>query len=332
MQAPAFWHRDPSSTNWQRTLLTPLGALYAGATRRRVAKAASGYKAQVPVICVGNLNAGGAGKTPTTLALAQILSEAGARVVIVSRGYGGRVEGPVWVKEGEHTAEDVGDEPVLMAAFAPVVVGRDRAKAVRMAEVQADVIVMDDGHQNPSVRKDLSIVVVDASIGFGNGAVIPAGPLREPVSVGLSRCDALLSIGGSAAQERFRQRWSHAVGVPHLTAQLEPLQTGMSWEGLRVVAFAGIAHPDRFFQTMEALGADVVAKVPLGDHQRFSPQLLSRLQAEAKAKSAQLVTTEKDASRLPPVFRRQVLTLPVRLKFDDPAALRKIVNPILKWR
>lgn len=318
MRPPAFWNNSPDRPGWQSYLLAPLSSLYALATARRVS-APPDIDPPCPVICVGNINVGGTGKTPVVIALIERLGHAG--VHIVSRGYGGREEGPIQVDPRRHSAADVGDEPLLLAAFATTWVAKDRAAGVMAAaEAGASCIIMDDGFQNPSVKKSLSIVVVDAETGFGNGRVIPAGPLREPASVGLHRADLLVSVGPPSAQDEFGQRLSQ-YSVPRVTARLEPLQTGMDWEGLRVLAFAGIGRPAKFFATLRGLGADLVRAEALDDHQPLGDALMKRLEAEAAGLSAQLVTTEKDAVRLPQAFRQKVLTLPVRLRFDDTALL-----------
>jgi tetraacyldisaccharide 4'-kinase len=314
MRAPLFWHRPPGPL---ATILAPLGAVYAAGTRRRLAR---GRRDRVgaPVICIGNLNAGGTGKTPTVIALADRLRDRGLSPHAVTRGYGGSLQGPVQVRERDHRADQTGDEALLLAAFLPTWVAKDRSAGAQAAVAAgADAIILDDGFQNPDLAHDLSVVVVDAARGFGNGRVLPAGPLREPVTDGLARADLVLSIGPDAQQAGFASRWRASIPVPHLTGALQPLPTGLPMQGLPVVAFAGIGYPEKFFATLAEMGADLRATHALADHQPLSEALMTRLLREAKGMNAQLVTTEKDAVRLPPALRAQVMTVPVRLEIAD---------------
>lgn len=329
MRAPDYWNNSAKKPGWQARVLAPLAALYAVGTAKRVAKPAH-FTADVPVLCIGNINAGGTGKTPTAIAILQRLQAKGVNAHVVTRGYGGSLEGPIQVDERTHKAQQTGDEPLLLAAFAPTWVAKDRALGAKAAQAAgAEIILMDDGFQNPDLTKDASIIVVDAQRGFGNGRCIPAGPLREPVDVGLNRADLVLSIGEDRAQKKFSEDWGAKVNRPHAKGHLAPLQTGMDWTGTPFLAFAGIGYPEKFFNTLRRLGATLLQTHALDDHQPLTSSLLTRLDADASRLGAQLVTTEKDAVRLPADYRYRVLTLPVRLELQDWSEVDAILDKLL---
>lgn len=330
MRQPAFWSAPDGHLDWRAHLLSPLGTLYAQMTARRLQ---NGPRARVavPVICIGNINVGGTGKTPTVIAVTEQLRDLFHQPHIISRGYGGTIRDVTEVDPARHRATETGDEPLLLSAFARTWVARDRVKAARAAiAAGATAIVLDDGFQDASLHHDLSVMVVDAETGFGNRRCLPAGPLREPVATGLARADFLLTVGSEKAQSDFDCADLPAT-LPRIRAELKPLQTGMDWTDTPFIAFAGIARPEKFFATLRGLGATVLRFEDLADHQTLSPALLTRLETEARSKGAQLVTTEKDAARLPPSFRSKVITLPVRLTLQNPEpltdALKKLPKP-----
>jgi tetraacyldisaccharide 4'-kinase len=324
MREPAFWHRPPS---WISLLLKPLGALYGLVAGRRLRR--EGYRAGIPVLCVGNYHLGGAGKTPTVLALTNLLRDLGERPVVLSRGYGGRLRGPVMVDPARHSARDVGDEPLMLAGTVPVVVARDRIDGVAMAKSQgASVILMDDGFQNPAIAKDVSLIVIDGERGLGNGLVFPAGSLRAPLSPQLDRTDALIVIGDGSAAKPVADAVA-ARGGPVLSAHFRPCETSVeALRGKRALAFAGIGDPGRFFRTLRVCGIDVVAERAFPDHHPFSQSEIETLIDNASREALTLVTTEKDMARLrapgrPPSWANAIVSFAVTLEFDDPAQLRK---------
>jgi tetraacyldisaccharide 4'-kinase len=321
MRAPEFWQAQGSA---MAGLLAPLGIAWDAASRVRRAMVRP-YRAPVPVICVGNLVAGGAGKTPVVLALAGEIAAHGVAVHIVTRGYGGRLAGPLRVDRARHDAASVGDEALLLAAAAPSWVARNRAAGVRDAVAAgAEAILLDDGFQNPGVAKDLSLVVVDAEYGFGNRRVIPAGPLREPVAAGLARADAIVLLGDGAAPNGVAQ-----AGCPVLRAELEPVDGGR-FTGARVIAFAGIGHPEKFAATLRRLGAKIIAAHAFPDHHPYGDSEVNRLREDAKRAGAQLVTTAKDWVRLTPALRDGIAVLEVEIRWRDRPAVAHLLADVLR--
>jgi tetraacyldisaccharide 4'-kinase len=319
MRAPDFWTGTDFGSKAARFLLWPLSCLY-GASVAWKAKHAVPLIANAKIICVGNLTAGGSGKTPVAIAIAQALAARGMKPVFLSRGYGGRRHGPLRVQSSD-SAADVGDEPLLLNAVAPVIVSRDRRGGALLAiENGADVIVMDDGFQNFDIMKDISIVVVDGEAGFGNGHVLPAGPLREPVSHGLKRADAVIVVGaGGVALEGF--------GGPVLHADIRHVDDG-AFKDRRVVAFAGIGRPEKFFASLRMAGADLADTMEFGDHHAYTSADLARLRSKARSLEAELVTTEKDYVRLSAQHREGILVLPVRAIFGDQGDLDRLLDRV----
>ena len=326
MREPDFWYRPPSLLS---SLLTPLGALYGMITGRRMGRA--GFAAGVPVICVGNYHVGGAGKTPMVIALANLLRELAETPVVLSRGYGGQLRGPLLVDPARHEASDVGDEPLMLARNVPVVVARDRIDGVALAKSQnASVIVMDDGFQNPAIAKDGSLIVIDSDRGLGNGKVLPAGPLRAPLPLQIARTDGLIVIGGGSAAEPVAAALA-GQGRMVLSAHLRPdAATVASLQDKRVLAFAGIGDPKRFFRTLRGCDIEVVSERAFPDHHPFSEQEIAGLIADASRHSLTLVTTEKDMVRLRNApAAKQVVPFPVTLELDNPVDLRRFATDLL---
>jgi tetraacyldisaccharide 4'-kinase len=351
MRAPDFWYEEPGIA---AGLLTPVGAALdaAGRLRRAVARP---YCAPVPVICVGNLVAGGSGKTPVALSLAEMLAARGIKTAIVMRGYGGKLGGPVRIDPERHDAEAVGDEALLAATQTASWVARDRAAGVRAAVTGgAEAIILDDGFQNPHVAKDLSLVVVDAAAGFGNCRLIPAGPLRERVAAGLARADAVVLVE-KEEEPRVSETESlvpapthlpltrhvslprgHGGGpgrgaapeIPILRVSLAPTD-GQRFAGAKLLAFAGIGRPEKFFASLRAIDADLVGARDFPDHHPYRAAELAALRRDAEAARARLVTTRKDWVRLSPPERTAVEVLDVAVRWHDPAARDALLAPVL---
>lgn len=325
MRTPEFWYGHGLGDQALGLLLSPLGALYDLAGRWRFATT-WGYRAKVPVICVGNLTAGGSGKTPVAIALARLLLRRHLNPMFLTRGYRGRIKGPELIVPERTTAAETGDEALLLAQVAPTIVSANRAAGAKLAESSgAGVIIMDDGFQNPGLRKDVSLVVVDGPSMFGNGFVLPAGPLRETAARGLARAQAVILMGSQQQPFHFP--------CPVLHARIEPEpEAAADLRGRRLFAFAGIGRPAKFFDTLGAIGAHVLGTRAFPDHHPFSPHDIGSLYADAEALGAQLVTTSKDWVRLDGAARAQILTLPVHVTFADPAQLVSILEPCLTPR
>ncbi|MBT3359592.1 MAG: tetraacyldisaccharide 4'-kinase [Rhodospirillales bacterium] len=313
MKPPEFWWKE-NGLGWG-ALLEPLAGVYRLAAGRRFASVHP-QKMDIPVICVGNLVVGGAGKTPVAMSIGERLRQRGLDVHFLSRGYGGRLAGPIRVDPEQHVFADVGDEPLLLAKQSPCWVARNRVAGCRAAAAAgADMIVMDDGFQNPSVAKDLSFVVVDARRGFGNGRVLPAGPLREPVAAGLSRADAVVLMGEGDTQ-------LGALEIPVLRARVKA--SDQSVEGY-LLAFAGIADPQKFFRTLEGMGRNVQETRAFPDHHPYSQAEIEAVLADAERGGMVPVTTAKDAVRLTPEYRNRVEVLTVDVEWEDQAVLDKLL-------
>ena len=329
MRAPGFWWRPKPGA--LARLLQPLGLLYGAATLARMRR--PGLDIGIPVICVGNFVAGGAGKTPTALALCALLAGRGQTPFILSRGYGGRLAGPIEVDPARHGATDVGDEPLLMARAMRTIVARDRPAGAALARsLGASVVVMDDGLQNPSLAKSLKLAVVDGAGGAGNGLCLPAGPLRAPLAGQFALTDAVILIGEGTAGERVAAA-ARMHDLPVLRARLDPppaLREAL--RGRRVVAVSGIGRPEKFTATLRDAGADIVAERIFADHHAYTAADVSDLLAQAKASDSLVATTEKDATKLVPLWpggeAARLLVVPVTLSFEQPERVTRLLGAV----
>ena len=332
MRDPAFWWAERSVA---AALLAPLGICYGVVAARHMAR--PGRKAPASVICVGNFTVGGAGKTPTAIAIARLLLESGHCPFFLSRGYGGRAAGPVRVEH--QRAIEVGDEPLLLGRVAPTIVAHDRlAGALAAAEGGADAIVMDDGLQNPSVDKDLAIAVIDGRRGIGNGRIFPAGPLRAPLEAQLDHIDAVLLVGSAGRAAERAIDAAQRRGLPVFHGELRPAPAAVAaLAGKRTLAFAGIADPDKFFATLEAHGIPAAVRKPFPDHHRYAADEMAALVACAQRDGLTLVTTEKDMARMNgdpaaiDLIGRSAV-LPVTLTFTDAAVVQAMLRKAIPER
>lgn len=323
MREPHFWWREPGVVS---ALLSPFAFLYGATAASRMSGA--GTRVSVPVICVGNFTLGGTGKTPAAIAIARMLAQSGKRPFFLTRGYGGRLAGPLHVDHETHSAADVGDEPLLLAKAAPTIVSRDRVAGAHAAiAAGTSVIVMDDGLQNPSLAKNFTIAVIDGERGIGNGRVFPAGPLRAPLAAQLARVSALLIVGKGNDTSSF----GHARNLPTLHAHVEPdAQAIAAMKQRKVLAFAGIGNPERFFETMKRAGIDAPVCRAFDDHHRFTAEEAAALIMQAEHEGLSLLTTEKDRARMTgdpllTALAQRAHTLPVTMVFDEETKLRELL-------
>ncbi|MEM1048824.1 MAG: tetraacyldisaccharide 4'-kinase [Pseudomonadota bacterium] len=332
LSAPGFWW---SGTSWKARILAPFGLIYGAIAAGRMERPPQ-YRAKLPVICVGNFVAGGAGKTPVALALGTMLEAAAARPAFLSRGYGGSEAGPLQVDPDRHRAADVGDEPLLLAARAPTIIARDRVAGARLIEqTDATCIVMDDGFQNPSLQKTLSLAVVDGEVGIGNGMCLPAGPLRAPLSRQIRHADAVVAMGTGPGREAM-QAVCREAGIDLFDARLELDVSGVQ-PGQRLLAFCGLGRPKKFFRALHEASLDVVHTVRFPDHHILSEAEAGAIDDRARADGLVPVTTQKDFMRLKSLtgpaqkaLLETIRVIPATCRFADPDAVRnKLVTTVV---
>nr|WP_294916184.1 tetraacyldisaccharide 4'-kinase [uncultured Neokomagataea sp.] len=319
LRPPRFWTSD--TPNLAARVLRPVSAVVSHVAQRRSTQ--PGYHAAVPVLCCGNVTTGGTGKTPLTLDFVRRLQTRGHTPHILSRGHGGKQRGPLAVNPSNYTAKDVGDEPMLLSACAPTWIGANRGETAKLAVSEgADCLVMDDGFQNTTLDKTLSLLIVDGASGFGNQQVLPAGPLRETLEAAFARAQAIVLIGEDKKNIR------HLTSLPILHARFIPGPEIRRLQGVRVIAFAGIGRPDKFFNMLRDAGVDPVRTLSFPDHHSYTPRDIQRLDALRLEANTTLVTTAKDAVKLPPTFRAQTVIIGIDVLWEDPAAPDKILDQL----
>lgn len=308
MKTPRYWQNK----NIISTLLSPFGCVYGLATALRI-KFKKGYRAKVPVICIGNVTAGGVGKTPVAMSVAELLKSHGKKPFFVSRGFGGHLSG-VLVDTKTHTAYDVGDEPLMLASVAPTVVCPNRAEGARLAEANgADIIIMDDGFQNPGLKKDISFLVFNGELGIGNGQIIPAGPLRESLKSGLKRADAVIFIGEDKTGLLSK------IDKPVFCADI--VEQKPKHQSVSVIAFAGIGYPQKFYRSLEKCGLKPVNTYDFADHHMYTKDELKAILKKAKKKNLPVYTTSKDYVKIPTDMQKDFCVLEIRADFKQSDAL-----------
>lgn len=313
MKTPKHWQ----SNSFISKLLVPFGLLYGFLTQLRL-KLKKSQHANVPVICIGNITAGGTGKTPVAISIAKMLETEMFHPFFISRGYGGKLQN-VLVNNKKHSAAEVGDEPLLLSQQAPVIVNADRVAGARLAETQgADILLMDDGFQNPALYKNLSFLVFDGNYGIGNGRLIPAGPLRETFANGIKRADALIIMG------KDKHNLSKLSGLPTFFAHTEPVQTSIS--NLNVIAFAGIGHPQKFYHTLNRYGFNVIETIDFPDHHFYTRSELEDILTRAQKQNSVVYTTAKDYVKIPSSLQNEFKVLDIAVIWDEPEKLMNFIR------
>ncbi len=314
LRTPKFWYSKKKYAAFVARTLTPISLIWEFFSTRKISRGKN-EKFNIPIICVGNINIGGSGKTPTTIALAKTFLEQNIDVHIVSKGYKGKLKGPKKVSANDQSC-DVGDEPILMSSFAPVWIAKNRRSAVIEAIADgAELLIFDDGFQDTSIKKTVSIITVDSKLAFGNCRVLPSGPLRETIYQGLNRADILLITGTKVNQDSFPKAIPLPSSLKVFHGEINVVKTGIKLDQGKFIAVAGIANPEKFFDSIEAAGGKILKRVELSDHAPFSLGLINRLKKLSLELDAQIITTEKDSVRIPQAERQNFISLPVRLSF-----------------
>jgi tetraacyldisaccharide 4'-kinase len=317
MQQPQFWQRKSILS----ITLLPLAAIYRLASHLRYSLI-SPYQPKLPVICIGNITIGGAGKTPTAIAIAKLLQEAGRNPIFLSRGYGGSIATPTMVDNTKHTAGEGGDEPLLLSRIAKTIISKNRIAGAKLAEQSgADVIIMDDGLQNPTIKKTLSLLVLDGGYGIGNGQIIPSGPLRESLGSALDKSTAVILIGNDTHNLAAK-----ITGKPLIKAKIQAKVATHNTNQTNYIAFAGLANPNKFFNTLRENNYPIIETVSFSDHYIYSNNDIEKLKEKAKKNSAGLITTEKDFVRLTKEQQQYVQTLPVEIIWEDIGTIKEILK------
>ncbi len=317
MQQPGFW----KSKSLPGIILLPIALIYFCIFQLRQIFTKP-YKSDMIVICIGNITVGGTGKTPIAIAIAKMLISDGKKIAFLSRGYKGKLTGPVVVNPEIHTAEDVGDEPLLLSRVATAIISKNRISGLKLAkDAGAEIVILDDGLQNPTIQKDISFLVIDGGLGFGNSFVLPSGPLRETICSAKKRITATIIIGKDK-----HNIMSKLKEFPVFKGEIIPSQNIP--EKCQVVAFAGIGNPGKFFQTLQDSGFDLKEALSFSDHHNYNNADMEFLFSIAKKHGARLITTEKDFVRLDKKYSNDIITFPIEIKFDNTSGIKTILNNV----